>query len=176
MKFISLPQPITIPLGLCILLSSALSWALPNDREQPIHITSDKLERDQNKGTLIYEGTVQIDQGSLRIKADKVTIYSTPDNQVKTIIAVGQPAKLRQKPKPEDDFVLASGNTIEYEVGQETVLLLNNASLVQAGKTMTSDRIDYNINQSLVKAGGDEGIQMVLPPQVVAPSDTTKED
>lgn len=146
-------------------------WALASDKQQPIHISSDKAERNEKKGVTIYEGAVQMDQGTLRIKADKVVIHSV-NNEIAKIIATGKPAHYQQKPSPEKQLVVAKGDTIEYMIDVEKLHLINNASLRQNdGTTMTGKRIDYNIKESLVKAQSnktnskDDRIHMVIQPK-----------
>ena len=60
---------------LLLSLPAALTHALPDDRDQPIHITADKALRDEKKGVTIYSGNVQMVQGSLELEADTLTIY-----------------------------------------------------------------------------------------------------
>lgn len=150
---------------------SPLLWALASDKQQPIHISSDKAERNEKMGVTTYEGAVQMDQGTLRIKGDKVVIHSV-NNEIAKIIATGKPAHYQQKPSPEKQMVIAKGDTIEYMIDVEKLHLINNASLRQNdGTTMTGKRIDYNIKESLVKAQSNktdsknDRIHMVIQPK-----------
>jgi lipopolysaccharide export system protein LptA len=157
-----------------LMLTSLQCLALASDRDQPIYIESDSAERNEKDGITIYRGKVKMDQGTLRILADKVTIHSI-DNQVSKIIAVGKPAHYQQKPSPEKQTVIAKGDTIEYMIDQEKIYLINNASLKQEGTTMTGKRINYDIKASQVKAvGGNRSskqrIQMVIPPKPKSPA------
>ncbi|MDX1733349.1 MAG: LptA/OstA family protein, partial [Halioglobus sp.] len=67
--------------ALAALLAASLPlWApaasaLPDDREQPIHITADTAVRDEKRGVTIYSGHVQMRQGSMELDADSLTIY-----------------------------------------------------------------------------------------------------
>lgn len=150
------------------LLSAAPCLALSSDRDQPIHIQSDTAERNEKKGITIYTGKVQMNQGSMRILAEKVTIHSV-DDQVDKIIAIGSPAHYQQQPSPDKETVIAKGNTIEYFLEKEEILLLENASLKQQGTSMTGKRIRYDIKASQVNAVGgnsaQEQIHMVIPPK-----------
>lgn len=154
---------------LCVALLTSLSTgvlALASDKQQPIHISSDSAERNEKKGVTTYIGAVQMDQGTLRIMADKVVIHSV-NNEISKIIATGKPAEYQQKPSPEKQLVIAKGDTIEYMLDKEKLHLINNASLRQNdGTTMTGKRIDYNMKESLVKAEGQsERIHMVIQPK-----------
>ncbi len=144
--------------------------ALASDKQQPIHISSDRAERDEKKGITTYSGSVQMDQGSLRIMADKVVIHSV-ENEISKIVATGAPATYQQKPSPEKPLVVAKGNTIEYRLNDEQLFLINNASLRQNdGTTLTGKRINYDMKASVVKAEGNNNTQsdrihMVIPPK-----------
>ena len=41
---------------------------LPDDRDQPIHITADQALRDEKQGKTVYSGNVHMTQGSLKIR------------------------------------------------------------------------------------------------------------
>ena len=153
-------------------LSAALSpgsWALASDRNQTINIQADKAVSNDKTGVTTYEGTVQIDQGSLRILADQVTI-ERQDNKVKLIVAKGKPARFQQRPAADKNLVVAEAFTINYIVAKDRITLKKNALLEQEGTTMTGESIDYDIAHSVVKAGdgstGSQGrVQIVIPAQ-----------
>lgn len=162
--------PLFAPL-LALLAASAL--AMPSDREQPIQIESDTAVRDDRAGTTVYEGDVVIEQGTMLIRADKVTIH-TVDRQVNRLVAVGDPAHYEQKPSAEEALVTARGKTIEYRLTEELIVLTTNASLEQAGSTLTGERIDYDLQQEVVRARGDgdrQRTRMVIPPAQLKESD-----
>lgn len=166
--------PAAVALALGLSLCASLQ-ALPSDREQKITIESDRAQLDDKTGITIYEGAVQMNQGTLRITADKITVHSV-NRKVNRIVAVGQPAYFQQQPAVDQQLVTAEGNTIDYRLDREELQLLENASLEQQGSTMSGDRIDYNIRDAIVVAIGDptktenQRIQIVIPPQ----TDTTE--
>lgn len=149
------------------------SLALDSDREQPIHISSDTAERNDKKGITTYTGAVQMDQGSMSIKADKVVLHSNANNDITLVVATGQPAEYRQKPAPDKEVVIARGNTIEYKLDTEKLHIIENASLRQGdGTTLTGKVINYDLKTSVVKAEGGSStttepgrIHMTIPPK-----------
>jgi lipopolysaccharide export system protein LptA len=155
-----------LPVLLAVLAAGG-ARALPEDREKPIYIESRTAVREEKKGVTVYEGDVTIEQGSILIKGDKVTVY-TANRQVERIVCVGDPAYYEQKPNAEDPPVVARARTIEYMLATDLVHLVEDASLEQQGTTLTGDRIDYDIKEEVVKARGDasgkERIRMVIPP------------
>lgn len=154
-------------LMLLLALPAPLSFALPSDASQPIKIESDRAERNDKKGTTVYEGSVVIRQGTIKIRADKVIVY-TERNQVDRIVCIGKPAHYQQQPKPQDGLLLASADTIEYYLEADRIDLLKNASLEQNGTTITGEKINYDLKAEVVKASSGDNpkqrIQMVIPP------------
>lgn len=150
---------------------SSTLLALESDREQPIHISSDTAERNEKKGITTYLGSVQMDQGTMRITADKVVIYSV-NNEISRVIATGNRAVYQQIPEPDKEMVIAKGLTIEYMLDTEKLHITENASLRQGdGTTLTGKQIDYDMKTSVVKAQGNKSttnpdrIHMTIPPK-----------
>jgi lipopolysaccharide export system protein LptA len=157
-----------------LLAGAGLARALPEDRDQPIFIQSDRAERDERKGTTLYTGDVEIDQGSMHISADRVTVRDA-DAQVNEIVATGAPAKMHQKPAPDREPVYARARTIQYDVASEILTLIEEASVTQEGTTVTGDRIEYFVKEQRVKASGGgsatgkDRVKVVIPPRRAAP-------
>lgn len=150
--------------------------ALESDRDQPIHIEADAATRDQKNGITTYSGSVKMDQGSIHIEAQKVVIYSST-NKVNKIIATGSPARFQQQPAPEKQLIIAMGNSLVYEVANDTLIIKENGRIEQDGSVVTGDSIDYDIRKSLVQANGNASsntrVKMVLQPQ---PKNTEEKD
>lgn len=147
-------------------IQTSPAGALTSDREQSITIQSDSAERDEAKGTTTYAGNVVMEQGSMRIDAQKVVIYNTR-SKVTKIVALGEPARYQQKPSETEGLVVAQAKRVEYNIAQETLHLIESASLQQEGTSLSGNRIDYDVKQSVVKAGSDaretERVRMVIP-------------
>ena len=74
---------------------SAVSLALPSDKNETIRGSADNLTVDQKNGVATYTGTVKIEQGSLMISADSIVIHTNADSTVEKMIATGNPARFR---------------------------------------------------------------------------------
>ncbi|TDG14768.1 lipopolysaccharide transport periplasmic protein LptA [Seongchinamella unica] len=133
----------------------AATWALPDDRDQPIRIEADEALRDEKQGFTRYQGNVRMDQGSLHIEADQLTVFHD-DKEADRVMATGKPAKLQQQPEVDKPPIKASADTIEYFKREERVQLRENAYIEQDGSIVTGDSIDYLMNEQLVKAGSDK--------------------
>tara|TARA_B110000858_G_C17609654_1_gene383872 strand:- start:132 stop:620 length:489 start_codon:yes stop_codon:yes gene_type:complete len=142
-------------------------FCLPDDIKAPINVVSDRAEKNEKEGTITYEGSVVVRQGSIKINADKVTII-TDAVKGDRIVSKGKPARYQQIHNTQDGLVLASANTINYFLKSERIGLIQDASLEQNGTTITGDKIDYDLQAEIVKASSRENtkqrIEMVIPP------------
>lgn len=155
---------------LALSLIAAFVHALPDDRDQPIHITADKALRDEKKGVTIYTGNVQLVQGSMELDADSLTILNTSD-AAEEIIAEGNPAKMRQRPEPDEGIVHAHARVITYYQSEDRVHLKTEARIEQDGAVVAGDSIDYFITEQVITAESDQSqkdnkVVVVIPPSV----------
>jgi len=156
------------PINFLLLLFtfSNLCWSLPEDSQQEIRIASDQASLDKLKGEVIYSGNVIMQQGSLNIKADKVTLVRTAKGLEK-IVAQGSPARYSQVLGKDEGKTLAYGETIIYNTQIDELTLLQNAGLEKQGNVFSGDKIVYLINEQKVKAESpqqDNRIRMVIQP------------
>lgn len=156
---------------LALSLAAAPLKALPEDRLQAIEISAERALRDEKAGYTVYTGAVILQQGSLHIEADKLTVFHDRE-AASRIVAVGKPARLRQQPEPDKGFVTASAGRIVYEASREHVLLRQSASIEQEGAVVSGESIDYFLAEQRVRADadaqdGNARVQVVIPAAVV---------
>lgn len=144
---------------------STSTQALPEDADKPITIRADEGQLDQVSRTGTYTGDVQVDQGTLRIKADSMTVVYK-DQKVTRITFHGKPATYQQQLNADEEMVYADASTIIYHTQHERLQLQGEASLTQQGNELHGQRIDYDIVAGRVAAesGSDGPIRMVLEP------------
>jgi len=81
------------------------------------------------------------------------------------MLSVGSPATFKQTPNVGEADMVATGNSIEYDVNDETLVILGNAQLKQAGRQTDSNRITYDMKTAIVTAGDETGrVKMTLQP------------
>jgi len=127
--------------------------ALEGDQEQPIFVEADSVELDDIKHVSVYIGNVQIDQGSMRILADHVTVQHGEDRRPQFITALGNPVRYRQDVEGEKGEVNAHAQRMEYDAGKDELVLIDQAELTQAADQFSSERIVYDRAHAHVKAG-----------------------
>ncbi len=152
-----------------LLLTASAAVALPEDAEQPINIRADAVEYDQTGNRIIYRGSVQVDQGTLRVNAEIMTIDLQDGNKVQRITAEDTPARYQQQIETDKEPVRAEALTIIYHTQNERVDLRGAANLEQEGSTLTGDLIVYDIVAGRVDASAtaEEPVTMVLQPSAM---------
>jgi lipopolysaccharide export system protein LptA len=79
----------SIAAALAILWAAGLAFAqgtapfasFQQDPNQPVDIASETLSFDRNAGTVVFEGDVEVVQGSMTITADQVEVFYADDGQ-----------------------------------------------------------------------------------------------
>ena len=157
--------------------------ALPDDADQPIHFRADNMEGDLLAGGLsssradgasqakraVATGSVQVDQGSMRLEADRVVIESVGD-QITLVDAQGDPARYRQQPEPGAGFIEARAANIVYRPADARIELIGRALLTLDSDEFRGDVITYDMRQGKVVASGEnEGVEIILQPDPARP-------
>lgn len=155
----------TLPflLSLSAALGSASAWALPTDRDQPIHIQSDDAQLDDKQGVATYKGNVIITQGSMKITGNTVTITRNATGDVDVFTAVGNLAYYEQKPAADKPIVQAYGMTIQYFAAQNRIVLIDKAKVINDGNTSEGEKIVYDTVRQVVNAGRATGSKVTTP-------------
>ncbi len=135
--------------------------ALENDAQQPISVLAQNAEFNPDQGIAIYTGKVEIEQGSLRIKAHKITVYRKPDGEIDKIFAEGlkERVHLQQQPKPESPIVQAYAMKIDYQASEQQVELTQQAELENGLDRFSGERIRYHLQSKRIQAWGQNKVQ-----------------
>ncbi|NRB37628.1 MAG: lipopolysaccharide transport periplasmic protein LptA [Pseudomonadales bacterium] len=169
----ALPTLLTSLLVSLLVFCINSTLALESDQHQMIKIQADSAYHNEKKGLTIYKGKVELQQGSLKIQADKITINTDNNGDVSSLTALGTPAKLEQKPALDQDKVYGRANLIRYDIHKSKMTLKGNAHIKQGQAELNSDNIVYLANQQIFKAERDKNsknqktkrVQMIIPPK-----------
>ena len=153
------------------------AYALRTDAEQPIHIEGDDAEIDQTNETIVYTGSVEVMQGTLRVLGDRIVVKIKGD-QVERIITEGAPAKYKQQLDDDQGEVEAEAKSIIYHTSQERIYLNGAATLTQLGNKLTGESIRYDMVNGRVDASASTDaepenrgrVQMTLDPASPPPT------
>lgn len=149
-------------------LQNPLAFALKSDRDQPITIDSNTATYDENKAVSIYTGNVDLVQGSLRVKSDKLVVYLR-DGRVEKMVATGKPARFRQIPAEGKEEMRGKSLKAEYYPSKELLILIDDAIVWQGNNTYASEIIKYDSKNAIVRAGekstDTKRVRVILNPE-----------
>ena len=165
--------------GLMLLIWSTLTYAENADRTKPIHLESDRVVIDDVKQTSVFEGQVELTQGTLRIQADKIVLTQDKDG-FKHCTATGKPASFRQKHEGTDEYMEGYGERIEYDTRSETVDFYVHARVKRGQDDVQGDHIAYSTRTEVFEVNGDPTlandpnkgrVHAVIQPKADTPAD-----
>ena len=135
----------TAVLGLCGLGMQAFANIPPlPDSQKPVQIISDKVSFDHKQGLAVYEGNVQVHQGSRHLTANKLTIHRDTNNRIEVMVATGSPATFKAQQPTSKGSGSGVARTIKYYPQLDRVDLIERAELTQNGDTITGPTLSYN--------------------------------
>jgi len=142
-------------------------WSLSSDKDQPMLISADSVDIDDAEGVSVYRGNVDIQQGSMRLLADQVTVRHA-ERKAQRIEAAGGPVRFSQKLDNSAQEVNAKALRIVYDIDSDEIELMDQAEVRQGKDTFRSDRITYDRLHALVKAGasakGKDRVHVTINP------------
>lgn len=155
-------------LGLCAF--SAMSFALPSDRNQPISLLADRATYNDKTGVTTYTGNVIIEQGSMKINAASIVANLNANKQISTVTASGSPAKFQQQLETNRGIARGEAQKIVYNAESGILNLTGNAYLYQDGASIRGNSLKYSMNKGDIEvSGGGSGtskgrVQIIIPP------------
>lgn len=159
-----------------ILFFSTPAYAIDPTSKLPIQIESDRATLDDATGLSNYAGNVIITQGESMLEADNISV-NTVNRKIVSIKATGTPAHFVQKALDQGSLTHGYANTIIYTAMDESLKLLNNASLVQDSNSFSGEQIHYDIVKRAIRAKGDKAVgtrvKIQYFPQTNSPSENT---
>lgn len=87
------------------------------DREKPTHIEANRMSSDDAKRMSIFEGSVVLTKGSVRVLADRIVVRQDADGY-QFATATGNPVRFRQLGDPKSDraAVWTEGESLRLEI------------------------------------------------------------
>ena len=138
--------------------------ALSSDKEQPINIEADKLDIDEARQISIYQGNVELQQGSLNIQSDRIVIHFNANNEILHLEINGSPARFRQL-NDEGETIKGNASFMKYIDRESMLELEGDALLLIAEDRIESDQIIVNTDTNALQAGnGSDRVRMLIQP------------
>lgn len=157
-----------LSVGLCAV--SALSFALPSDRSQPISLLADNATYNDKTGVTTYTGNVVIEQGTMKLNAASIVANLNKNKQISTITATGSPAKFQQQVDTARGIARGEAQKIIYNAETGILNLVGNAYLFQNGASIRGNTLKYSMNKGDIEVSGGSSsgakgrVQIIIPP------------
>lgn len=146
--------------ALLLLCLSTSVLAKTTDFSEPIEVNADRNEASLKQQMLVYSGNVIVKQGTLLIKADKLTVDRSAGEGKEVFIAVGKPAVYSQVLDGERP-IQASAEEIRYAMATRVLTLTGKAEITQSGSLVRSAKIEYDLLKQQLSAESEEGKERV---------------
>jgi len=113
------------------------------DRDKPVNVEADRLTIDDLKKESVFEGNVTVTQGTLLLKADKVTVRQDA-NGFNYASAYGKPAYFRQKREGYDEYIEGNAERLDYDGKANKMQMFTNAEVRKGADEVKGDYISYD--------------------------------
>ena len=113
------------------------------DREKPIRYSANNLDGNETDQTVLLSGRVEVTQGTIVLKADRVVLKQQPDGSY-NVTATGKPVTFRQKMDNSDEFVDAQAQRVEYLGSKDLVELYDNGWIKRGKDELRGNFLTYN--------------------------------
>jgi lipopolysaccharide export system protein LptA len=152
------------------------------DRTQPLQFEAGQMRIDGKRKVQVLTGGVEINQGSMQIRAAEVELRETPQGQVAVAAgSVDAPlVQFRQKRDGVDEWIEGQAQRVEYDAGSQVVRLSQRAQvrLLRGGvlvDQVTGELIVYDNARDLFEvSGGSAGggrVRGTVTPRAAAASE-----
>jgi len=127
----------------------------------PIHVTSDRLEADDEAKTVVFSGNAVATQDDVTIHGDRLTIkYTGEKREIVQLIADGH-VRIVQQEK------LATGEKAVYYKGEERVVMTGSPKVTEGENFVEGQEITLYLNEkrSVVSGGAGGRVNAVFSPR-----------
>ena len=124
------------------------------NKKDPIYITADWMEVDQNKNTITYKGRVVTIQADMTMWSEALIAYYDPETkQMRQIVAEG-------KVNATQGNRVATGEKAVFDDKSKTVTLTGNPVMRQGNSQVTGTKVVYYMDQDRAITEGDGKVKV----------------
>jgi len=153
-------RSVSMALALGLLQAGVPALAERGDRDQPVNVEANRITVDDAKKVQVLEGNVQLVQGTLVIRAEKVVVTQDANGYQKGIAYAGNGhlATFRQKRDGKNEFVEGEAERIEHDSRSEKTELFNKAHVKSGLDEVHGQYISYDATtENYVVTGASPG-------------------
>lgn len=135
---------------------AGVALAKSSDRNQTLNAEAQTSDcRMVDNAPCILSGNVEIKQGTLDIRAARAD-FTIRDGEIRVARLTGSPVRMSQE-LDSGGRMNATASRIDYDLGQDTIVLTGGASIQQPGQgSIASERIVYNTATGQIQGGGGD--------------------
>lgn len=97
---------------------SAAALPVMAQSQAPVEVEADRLDLDQRAGTAVYSGNVDIRQGNMQLRGDRVEIQRNDAGELSRAIATGGRAYIRNQLEDQASPMEGWAKRIIYHVAE----------------------------------------------------------
>ena len=145
---------------LALVAATAAVHAEKADRDKPVNLEADRVTVDDANKVHIYEGNVQLVQGTLVIRTGKLVVTQDADGFQKGIAygGAGGLARFRQKREGIDEFIEGEAERIEHDDRAEKTQLFARAYVKSGQDEVRGQYIVYDgMTEHYLATSGPDG-------------------
>lgn len=169
-----------VALGLSVPAAAELA-----DRNQPVKIEANRITIDDSKKVQVFEGNVQLQQGTMMLRAERLVVSQDANGYQKGIAygSSARPATFRQKREGRNDYIEGEAERIEHDAHAERTELFNKARIKNGADEVQGQYVSYDAkSENYIVSGAAPGtsqdasgrVKAVIVPKT-APSDPASE-
>ena len=165
-----MPRLHSLILGSLLLSATSICIAAPADA--PISVTADSGRFEQNAGTGLYRGDVELLQGERKMLAEEMRLF-TQNGELVRVEASGTPVRLS-----EGNSLSAHANNLVYDIKARSLVLTGDAFIEHQGNTFEGAKVEYSLDSKRVDASseGDQRVRLVIPAENQVPGNQQKQN
>jgi len=158
---VSLKHPLhsTRRLAALALLAALPLGAQAAPMDGPIQVTADSGRFEQDAGSGLYRGNVELIQGKRKMFADEMRLF-TKNGDLVRVEAAGSPVRME-----EGEGLNAHAENLVYDINARTLVLTGDAYIEHQGNTFEGAKVEYSLDSKRVDASseGDQRVRLVIP-------------
>ncbi|MDP2135251.1 MAG: lipopolysaccharide transport periplasmic protein LptA [Sulfuritalea sp.] len=161
-----------------LMLSASAARAEKADSDKPVNIEADRVSVDDVKKVQIFDGNVQLQKGTLVIRAARIVVTQDDDGYQRGVAtgSAGALPNFRQKREGVDEYIEGEAERIEHDAKAEKTEFFNRARVRSGLDEVRGQFISYDAksenyfvtsgpNGTRAQPGSNERVRAVIQPK-----------
>lgn len=144
-----LPLMLVLPMAPVLAQGTNVAFGtIRQDTNLPVEATADNLSVDQETGTAVFTGNVNIAQGDMRLSAPRVLIiYLAEQKGIERMEATGGVTLVSGSDAAESDRA-------DYSIAEGTIVMTGNVLLDQGPNALSADKMTVQLSDGTAQMSG----------------------